>query len=136
MLFVKNKHKKIAKSCRMAGRHPSRCLSAKAPAQKSWTENLTFSRPTFFWGLTAIGFGLRQSLLTMLKVIRELQEQLAHVEQVIYEVSQTTPQVQLLESIPGVSTKLATAIVAEIGDESQFSPHAMKADEKELLMIQ
>ncbi|MHA7964268.1 IS110 family RNA-guided transposase [Paenibacillus sp. CAU 1782] len=71
--------------------------------------------------VTAIGFGLRQSLLTMLKVIRELQEQLAHVEQVIYEVSQTIPQEQLLESIPGVSTKLATAIVAEIGDGSQFS---------------
>ncbi|MNN29046.1 Transposase IS116/IS110/IS902 family protein [compost metagenome] len=71
--------------------------------------------------VTTIGFGLKQSLLTMLKVIRELQEQLAHVERIIHDVSQTIPQVQLLESIPGVSTKLATAIVAEIGDGSQFS---------------
>lgn len=71
--------------------------------------------------VTTIGFGLRQSLLAMLKVLRELQEQLVHFERVIYEVSQTIPQVQLLESIPGVSTKLATAIVAEIGDASQFN---------------
>lgn len=71
--------------------------------------------------VTTIGFGLRQSLLAMLKVLRELQEQLVQFERVIYEVSQTIPQVQLLESIPGVSTKLATAIVAEIGDASQFN---------------
>lgn len=71
--------------------------------------------------VTTIGFGLKPSLLTMLKVLRELQEQLVDLERVIYEVSQTIPQVQLLESIPGVSTKLATAIVAEIGDGSQFS---------------
>ncbi|OBR69823.1 transposase [Paenibacillus oryzae] len=71
--------------------------------------------------VTTIGFGLKQSLLTMLKLLRELQEQLAHVERVIHDVSQTIPQVQLLESIPGVSTKLATAIIAEIGDGSQFS---------------
>ncbi|CAH0122656.1 IS110 family transposase ISHaha5 [Paenibacillus sp. CECT 9249] len=58
--------------------------------------------------------------LAMLKVLRELQEQLVDLERVIYEISQTIPQVQLLESIPGVSTKLATAIVAEIGDVSQF----------------
>lgn len=70
--------------------------------------------------VTTIGFGLRQSLLAMLKVLRELQEQLVDLERVIYEISQTIPQVQLLESIPGVSTKLATAIVAEIGDVSQF----------------
>ncbi|WCF06101.1 IS110 family transposase [Paenibacillus thiaminolyticus] len=71
--------------------------------------------------VTAIGFGLRQSLLTMLNILRGLQEQLVDLDRIIYEVSQTIPQVQLLESIPGVSTKLATVIVAEIGDVSQFS---------------
>ncbi|OUS67603.1 IS110 family transposase [Paenibacillus sp. MY03] len=71
--------------------------------------------------VTAIGFGLRQSLQLMLKILGEFQEQLAELERMIYEVSQTIPQVQLLESIPGVGTKLATVMVAEIGDASQFS---------------
>jgi transposase len=39
----------------------------------------------------------------------------------IVELSETLEEVQLLESIPGVGTKLATAIVSEIGDASQFS---------------
>ncbi|MOA69492.1 hypothetical protein D3C78_1977150 [compost metagenome] len=34
----------------------------------------------------------------------------------IVELSETLEEVQLLESIPGVGTKLATAIVSEIGD--------------------
>jgi transposase len=71
--------------------------------------------------VTAISFGLRQSLLTMLNILRGLQEQLVDLDRIIDEVSQTITQVQLLESMPGVSTKLATVIVAEIGDVSQFS---------------
>lgn len=67
-----------------------------------------------------VPYGLEIALRSMLTVIRELQKQLAELEKVILELSETIAEVQLLESIPGVGTKLATAIAAEIGDASQF----------------
>ncbi|WP_052759780.1 IS110 family transposase [Paenibacillus sp. DMB20] len=60
------------------------------------------------------------ALRSMLTVIRDLQNQLAELEKIILELSETIAEVQLLESIPGVGTKLATSIAAEIGDASQF----------------
>lgn len=60
------------------------------------------------------------ALRSMLALVREFQKQLAALEKVISELSDTLSEVQLLESIPGVGTKLATAIVSEIEDASQI----------------
>ncbi|WP_235440084.1 IS110 family transposase [Paenibacillus sp. DMB20] len=67
-----------------------------------------------------VPYGLEMALRSMLTVIRDLQNQLAELEKIILELSETIAEVQLLESIPGVGTKLATSIAAEIGDASQF----------------
>lgn len=67
-----------------------------------------------------VPYGLEMALRSLLALVREFQKQLTELEKVILELSQTLNEVQLLESIPGVGTKLATAIVSEIGDASQF----------------
>lgn len=67
-----------------------------------------------------VPYGLEMALRNLLTLIREFQKQLAALEKVILELSETLAEVQLLESILGVGTKLATAIVSEIGDASQF----------------
>lgn len=67
-----------------------------------------------------IPYGLEMALRSLLTLVREFQKQLAALEKVILELSETLAEVQLLESIPGVGTKLATAIISEIGDASQF----------------
>lgn len=67
-----------------------------------------------------VPYGLEMTLRSMLNTILEFQEQLTKLEKIILELSETLEEVQLLESIPGVGTKLATAVVSEIGDASQF----------------
>lgn len=70
--------------------------------------------------VTHISNGLITSLRSMLSVIRGFQLQLAELEKTIFELSETIAEVRLLESIPGVGRKLATSIIAEIGDAMQF----------------
>jgi transposase len=67
-----------------------------------------------------ISFGLEMALRGMITVIREFQKQLDELE-LIMALSESVPEVRLLETIPGVATKLATCIVAELGDASQFN---------------
>ncbi|MFE6074997.1 IS110 family transposase [Paenibacillus sp. NPDC057886] len=67
-----------------------------------------------------VPYGLEMALRSLLALVREFQEQLAALEKVILDLSETLDEVQLLKSIPGVGTKLATAVVSEIGDASQF----------------
>ncbi|SEL27098.1 IS110 family transposase [Paenibacillus sp. OK003] len=67
-----------------------------------------------------VPYGLEMALRSLLTLVREFQEQLAALEKVIMDLSETLDEVQLLKSIPGVGTKLATAVVSEIGDASQF----------------
>lgn len=60
------------------------------------------------------------ALLCMVDLVRTFQEQLGRLEMQIEETAIAIPEVNLLKSIPGVGDKLAAALVAEIGDASQF----------------
>ncbi|WP_372631961.1 IS110 family transposase [Cohnella sp.] len=68
-----------------------------------------------------VAYGIETALRSMLATIRELQSQVSALEKLILELTETIPEVKLIESIPGAGTKLAAAIVAEIGDASQFN---------------
>lgn len=68
-----------------------------------------------------VNFGLESSLRSMIGLVKAFQKQIEDLERQILELSETIPEVALIESIPGVGTKLATAIIAEIGNASQFS---------------
>ncbi|MNW42759.1 Transposase IS116/IS110/IS902 family protein [compost metagenome] len=58
--------------------------------------------------------GMVTLLLTMIQQLDELEKQM--------EAKATSlPEVELVKSIPGIGTKLAAAIVAEVGDVRQFS---------------
>ncbi|MDQ6419102.1 IS110 family transposase [Paenibacillus sp. LHD-117] len=70
--------------------------------------------------VTHVPFGLEKALRSLLATVRELQLQLTELEKTILELSEIIEEVQLLETIPGVGTKIAASIVAEIGDASQF----------------
>ncbi|WP_260985415.1 IS110 family transposase [Paenibacillus xylanexedens] len=62
-----------------------------------------------------------QALLGMVKLLQTLMEQLDELEQQMEEMAANLPEVELVKSIPGIGTKLAAAIVAEMGDIRQFS---------------
>lgn len=60
------------------------------------------------------------ALQSMLNLLLAFQEQLKRLEQQIEEAAAVIPAVALLKTIPGVGDKLAAALVAEIGDATQF----------------
>ncbi|WP_068505946.1 IS110 family transposase [Paenibacillus kribbensis] len=68
-----------------------------------------------------IPYGLERALQSMIGCIRVFQEQMTELEKLIEATSATVPDVLLLESIPGIGTKLAAVIAAELGDISQFN---------------
>ncbi|WP_240421952.1 IS110 family transposase [Paenibacillus periandrae] len=70
--------------------------------------------------VTQVSFGLETALRSMLKTVRGFQMQLTELEKTILELSAMIEEVKLLETIPGVGTKIAAAIVSEIGDATQF----------------
>ncbi|WP_017688385.1 IS110 family transposase [Paenibacillus sp. PAMC 26794] len=58
--------------------------------------------------------GMVSLLLTMIRQLDELEKQME-------DMAASLPEVELVKSIPGIGTKLAAAIVAEVGDVRQFS---------------
>ncbi|WP_059040723.1 IS110 family RNA-guided transposase [Paenibacillus rubinfantis] len=60
------------------------------------------------------------ALLCMVEMALTAQQQLCQLEISIEETAQSLPEVGLLKTIPGVGDKLAAALVAEIGDATQF----------------
>nr|WP_258403804.1 IS110 family transposase [Paenibacillus pabuli] len=62
-----------------------------------------------------------QALLGMVTLLLTIIGQLDELEQQMEEMAAGLPEVELVKSIPGIGTKLAAAIVAEMGDIRQFS---------------
>jgi transposase len=60
------------------------------------------------------------ALVGMVSLLLEFQKQLSRLEETLEEISATLPEVELLKTIPGIGDKLASAIIAEIGDARQF----------------
>ncbi|WP_145410726.1 IS110 family transposase [Paenibacillus xylanexedens] len=58
--------------------------------------------------------GMVSLLLTMIRQLDELEKQME-------DMAASLPEVELVKSIPGIGTKLAAAIIAEVGDVRQFS---------------
>lgn len=56
----------------------------------------------------------------MVSLLLSFSEQLSELEKQMDEMASDLPEVKLVKSIPGIGDKLAAAIVAEIGDVSQF----------------
>jgi transposase len=67
----------------------------------------------------------RQSILTLLGVIDDLDAQLAPLERELRPHARADPRVQLLMTIPGVAELLGLTLAAEIGDIARF-PSARK----------
>jgi transposase len=62
----------------------------------------------------------RQSIVTLLGVIEDLDKQLAPLEQELRPHARKDPRVQLLISIPGVAELLGLTLASEIGDIARF----------------
>lgn len=60
------------------------------------------------------------ALSSMVSLLLEFDKQLSHLEKQMEELAGELPEVELIKSIPGIGDKLAAAIVAELGDASQF----------------
>lgn len=60
------------------------------------------------------------ALTSMVSLLLEFDRQLSHLEKQMEELALELPEVELVKSIPGIGDKLAAAIVAELGDASQF----------------
>ncbi|WP_456289057.1 IS110 family transposase [Paenibacillus sp. AK002] len=60
------------------------------------------------------------ALTSMVSLLLEFDKQLNYLEKQMEELAKELPEVELIKSIPGVGNKLAAAIVAELGDASQF----------------
>ncbi|AWP28477.1 IS110 family transposase [Paenibacillus sp. Cedars] len=60
------------------------------------------------------------ALTSMVSLLLEFDKQLNHLEKQMEERAGELPEVELVKSIPGVGNKLAAAIVAELGEVSQF----------------
>lgn len=73
------------------------------------------------WNKEEVSFAQAMMLKGMIALLLCLQEQLGHLEEPLMEISLSLPEVELLQSIPGIGDKLAAAIVAETGDTSQFT---------------
>jgi transposase len=56
----------------------------------------------------------------MVSLLLTFVEQLADLERQMNEIASALPEVELMKSIPGIGDKLAAAIVAEVGDVTQF----------------
>lgn len=61
-----------------------------------------------------------QALLGMVTLLVTMIGQLDELEKQMEEMAASLPEVELVKSIPGIGTKLAAAIVAEMGDVKQF----------------
>ncbi|MDP9700491.1 transposase [Paenibacillus intestini] len=57
----------------------------------------------------------------MVRLLLTMIEQLNELEQQVEEMAASLPEVELVKTIPGIGTKLAAAIIAEIGDIRQFN---------------
>ncbi|MGE5701597.1 MAG: IS110 family transposase [Clostridia bacterium] len=57
----------------------------------------------------------------MVELLCSFQDQLKRLEEQMEEIALSLPEVELLQSIPGIGEKLAATIVAEVGDSSQFN---------------
>ncbi|MNW25600.1 Transposase IS116/IS110/IS902 family protein [compost metagenome] len=73
------------------------------------------------WRETRRSLSQSQALLGMVSLLLKMNEQLAELEEHMEEMASHLPEVGLVRSIPGIGTKLAAAIVAEMGDVRQFS---------------
>ncbi|MFM9281486.1 IS110 family RNA-guided transposase [Paenibacillus jiagnxiensis] len=62
-----------------------------------------------------------QALLGMVSLLLTMIRQLDELEKQMEDMAASLPEVELMKSIPGIGTKLAAAIVAEVGDVRQFS---------------
>ncbi|MEC0129358.1 IS110 family transposase [Paenibacillus pabuli] len=62
-----------------------------------------------------------QALLGMVSLLLTMMRQLEELEKQMEDVAMSLPEVELVKSIPGIGTKLAAAIIAEMGDVRQFS---------------
>ena len=62
----------------------------------------------------------RQSIVTLLGVIDDLDAQLAPLEQELRPHARKDPRVQLLMTIPGVAELLGLTLASEIGDVTRF----------------
>ncbi|WP_228469402.1 IS110 family RNA-guided transposase [Paenibacillus sp. JNUCC31] len=60
------------------------------------------------------------ALASMVVLLLEFDKQLSHLEQQMEALAMELPEVGLVKSIPGIGGKLAAAIVAELGNASQF----------------
>jgi transposase len=56
----------------------------------------------------------------MVVLLLEFDKQLSHLEKQMEALAMELPEVGLIKSIPGIGGKLASAIVAELGNASQF----------------
>ncbi|MBT2764974.1 IS110 family transposase, partial [Paenibacillus sp. ISL-20] len=61
-----------------------------------------------------------KALLGMVTLLLTIIRQLDELEKQMEEMAANLPEVELVKSIPGIGTKLAAAIVAEMGDVKQF----------------
>lgn len=62
-----------------------------------------------------------KALLGMVRLLLTMIEQLDELEQQVEEMAASLPEVELVKTIPGIGTKLAAAIIAEIGDIRLFN---------------
>jgi hypothetical protein len=67
-----------------------------------------------------ISYGLEASLRRMVNLIFEFQGQVDELKNRKGEAA-AIPEVELIESISGIGSKLTSSIVAELGDASQFT---------------
>ncbi|WP_268624384.1 IS110 family transposase [Paenibacillus alvei] len=72
------------------------------------------------WNTHARSQSQSVALTSMVSLLLEFDKQLSHLEKQIEELSLELPEVELVKSVPGIGDKLAAAIVAELGDASQF----------------
>ncbi|MBW7477865.1 IS110 family transposase [Paenibacillus oenotherae] len=72
------------------------------------------------WNTQARSHSQSIALTSMIALLLEFDKQLSHLEKQMEEVAGELPEVEWVKSIPGVGDKLAAAIVAEVGDVSQF----------------
>lgn len=89
---------------------------------KDWVgEKVNQLRPAWLeWAIQKRSITQSMALLGMVSLLLEFQKQLRRLEETIREISETLPEVELLKTIPGIGDKLASAIIAEIGDAHQF----------------
>lgn len=62
----------------------------------------------------------RQSVKQELELLQQIEDQIAKAERRMADIIELTPAMQLLKTIPGVGSILATSIALEIGDVTRF----------------